>query len=143
MDQLIRLKDEAADLTAQLFPDASYVYGKPILSAGPSTDADYRTLQHNVMHDPRVVSAMSALNRVNGIPKMKIEREAHNILAHMNSRISTKTSKIAVYFLRKFWRSCFDGIFINPQGVEMLKQAVAASTPSTDLLKSGMLFVLY
>ena len=42
----------------------------------------------------------------------------------MNTEINSTTTKFMAYVLRKFWRSCYDGIFVNPNGLSIIENAM-------------------
>ncbi len=118
-----RVVDELTDIGYQVFPDISWVYNKKLHVSGPTQQSDYETIEYKVLHSQIVLNSLEEVYNESGIPLNKLNKEAKAIFNSLSTQVNSTTTQSLAYLLRKFWRSAYDGIYVNMDGLKRIKKA--------------------
>ena len=75
------------------------------------------------MNSQDVLNVIESIYNESGIPLNKLKREAKSIFDQLSTEIDSKTTRGLAYIFRKFWRSAYDGVHVNMEGLERVRQA--------------------
>lgn len=118
-----RVADEITDISYQVFPDISWVYNKPLHVSGPTKPSQYQNMRTKVLNSQSVLDTIESIYNESGIPLNKLKREAKSIFDQLSTEIDSTTSRGLAYIFRKFWRSAYDGVYVNMDGLKRVRQA--------------------
>eukprot|EP01084_Bolivina_argentea_P168349 291976_1 len=118
-----RVADEVADIGNQIFPDLSWVYSKPLHVSGPTKTSEYQQIEDKVLNSSIVLNSIEHIYNESGIPLNKLKQEAKSIFDSLSTQINSISSRSLGYIFRKFWRSAYDGIYVNTDGLKRIKEA--------------------
>eukprot|EP01084_Bolivina_argentea_P310662 537604_1 len=118
-----RIADEITDIGYQVFPDISWVYNKPLHVSGPTKRSHYSTIESKVLNSPLVLNSIEQIYNESGIPLNKLNREAKLIFNSLSTQVNSTTTRSLAYIFRKFWRSAYDGVYVNMDGLKRIKEA--------------------
>jgi len=73
------------------------------------------------LHSAKVAQVFTETHQATGLSLSRLRGMVRDIYAHMASRMDTRVTAAMAYVVRKFWCSCYDGIFLNSQGLKRLR----------------------
>lgn len=117
------LSDEISNIANKTFTDIAWAYNKNISLSGPSTDLQCKQIQRSVLKSSTVTDTIQSIHQNTGIAIPRLKREASKMFDSLNSQFNQSTMKFMAYTVRKFWQASYDGIFINPKGIQIIKDA--------------------